>query len=175
MMNHPGLAQLRQEVGISTIFMVTVPTATYCFFRFCLADYLHPHEKLYSAIACIVALWCVIVVIVIVKYWDDFKAVYQGQGNIPYDKSLAFDVEYMRSDEYFKEEQAREDREEKKQKAARRYESRKNANSILKVFTNFDAGLSSDEDILTKTEEESKKLKKGEKANNGEKEEEEDE
>ena len=47
--------------------------------------------------ACTASIWVVIVIIIIVKYWDDFKAVYEGRGHIPYDETKIADMEYLRS------------------------------------------------------------------------------
>ena len=110
MMTHPGLAQLRHEVYISTVFLVTVPAITYFSVFYGLADYIHPYERLYAGLACTASIWVVIVVIIIFKYWDDFKAVYEGRGHIPYDKTKIADLEYLRSEDYVKAERAREDR-----------------------------------------------------------------
>ena len=161
MMTHPGLAQLRHEVAVSTGFLVVVPAITYFSVKYGLGSYLHPHERLYAGLACIASIWLVIVVIVIVKYWDDFKAVYEGRGHVPYDESKIADLEYLRSEQYIKDEQEREAREERQRKAKERYEARKSENGVIKSFTHFDAGLSSDEDVLTKAEEESKRAAPG--------------
>ena len=152
MMNHPGLAQLRHEVYVSTFFLVTVPAITYFSVFYGLSDYIHPYERLYAGLACTASIWLVIVIIIIVKYWDDFKAVYDGKGHIPYDETKIADLEYLRSEQYVKDERAREDREAKEQKKKQRRKKRKNENSVLKTFTNFDVGISSDEDELTKLE-----------------------
>ena len=97
MMNHPGLAQLRREVYICTVPLVTVPAITYFAVLYGLANYTHPHEKLCAGLACTASIWVVIVIIIIVKYWDDFKAVYEGRGHIPYDETKIADMEYLRS------------------------------------------------------------------------------
>ena len=155
-MTHPGLAQLRREVYISTVPLVIVPAITYFSVFYGLADYIHPYERLYAGLACTASIWLVIVVIIIVKYWDDFKAVYEGRGHIPYDKTKIADLEYLRSQEYVQAERAREDRMAKDYEKEMRRAVRKNENSILKIGTNFDAGQSSDEDELAKAEEKSK-------------------
>ena len=112
MMDHPALEQLRHEVMISSIFLVTVPAVTYFSVRIGLKDFFYPDEALYAGFACLISIWVVIVVIIIVKYKEDFIEVFEGRGGVPYDKSIQPALDYFRSDEYIQAERDREEREE---------------------------------------------------------------
>ena len=96
----PRMDILKHEAAIASIFMFGVPLATFFFVQSkspthsfvnttFLSDYFYeqltPDEDLYAGLAAVVATQVTMVCILIVKYSDDFKASFSGEGRIPYE------------------------------------------------------------------------------------------
>ena len=67
-----------------------------------------------AAVAAVAAVQFTIMIIVVVKYWEDFMIVVRGQGHLPYDKSLTEKAEYLQSEQYRKDIMKDEERKNKR-------------------------------------------------------------
>lgn len=124
--NQPHLAQLKNEVIVCSIAMFVLPFTA--FFMVQRNEHLietygvHKTNNV-AALAAVGATQITIMIIVIVKYWEDFMIVMRGEGHLPYDKSLTKDSEYFQSAAYY--EDLNHDAEKRKKRQKTIYEAKK--------------------------------------------------
>lgn len=117
--NQPHLSQLKNEIMISSVFMLVCPFATFFVVQsnqYLQENYGWDKTNAIAALAAVGAVQFVIFVIIIVKYWEDFLICVRGEGHIPYDPSRQEESKYFQSDQYWKDVKKDEDKKKKRKK-----------------------------------------------------------
>lgn len=85
-MGDPKLDDLKTQVMWAQIPLLGVPLSLYFYLILMYPDV--ENIQLYAGLGAVAASQAVILMIALYKYWDDFKAVLNGTGDVPYDEAL---------------------------------------------------------------------------------------
>jgi len=81
----PKLDQLKFEVKVCTALMLVFPISVFFYVRSYFEDPDDSDRDLYPTIAAVIAVHIIIFAVIIYKHGDDFKAIWNGEGDVPYD------------------------------------------------------------------------------------------